>query len=806
MVRVCDPLTHIEITCLTFPTEYTMKNHLSKAFYPFALSFLMTFPQATGSEFDFNKALEKHSDSTYENFIARFPNRTYLDKLNFDPTQATYYEEVAKKMQLTAAETQLYRKNGFVSIDHGQRYSFGSAYFGIYTRDLPVLITTDSIMHALHKSFNESVIELERYHFIPTLNDALTKIHQQLAKETQKKEYAKLSASFRDLDLYLTVARLLLADGAKQAAKDKQVFADVFTDDGINSDESMQNPFEEKDIKKLELAEERAEKEFKVESLFEQNAKASRVLSIIEGGEINESIQLYGEQRSVDFSQFRPRGHYTKTKDLQNYFKAMMWLGRADCGFNVTPPRVPSSVITDSKRAVQTTAILALLIEKSGTKKEIESIKKDISVLLGEEDGLSLNMVFDCLQDCEVKSIDAIQQPEKMEAIQSWLTTKGLAQQRILSQHITKTSPTSEPADSPGVFNLFGQRFTADSFILSKLVYDNIHFQGRSVERMLPRGLDMAAALGSDLAAHELKQEIQTYPYAANLMACQDYINSYQPKDWNATLYNRWINILKALDDDHSKKPFFPQTMKTKAWGQKQLQTQLASWSQLRHNSALYAKQSYSAGIFCEYPKGYIEPYPEVYRQLGEFAEAMQKCVEQSNLPESRKKRLAEFWGQFSKIQTTLQALSLKQLKGEAFTKEENTFIKKTIDQKGEGCGPPTYDGWYADLFLKRSDSFEWEPEIIDIHTSPDNRGISTCLEVATGDVNFIVAAIDNGKDKTTYVGPAFSYYEFIKSLNGGENRLTDEEWGEMLYKGTTPARPEWIKVFQGPVKKRQLK
>ena len=94
--------------------------------------------------------------------------------------------------------------------------------------------------------------------------------------------------------------------------------------------------------------------------------------------------------------------------------------------------------------------------------------------------------------------------------------------------------------------------------------------------------------------------------------------------------------------------------MKTKAWGQKQLQTQLASWSQLRHNSVLYVKQSYSDGMLCEYPKGYVEPYPEVYRQLGEFAEAMQKCVEQSHLPESRKKRLAEFWGQFSKIQTTL--------------------------------------------------------------------------------------------------------------------------------------------------------
>ena len=61
--------------------------------------------------------------------------------------------------------------------------------------------------------------------------------------------------------------------------------------------------------------------------------------------------------------------------------------------------------------------------------------------------------------------------------------------------------------------------------------------------------------------------------------------------------------------------------MRTEAWQRKQLQTQLASWAELRHDTVLYAKQSYTAGVKCEYPTGYVEPYPETYARIKFFAE-----------------------------------------------------------------------------------------------------------------------------------------------------------------------------------------
>jgi hypothetical protein len=41
--------------------------------------------------------------------------------------------------------------------------------------------------------------------------------------------------------------------------------------------------------------------------------------------------------------------------------------------------------------------------------------------------------------------------------------------------------------------------------------------------------------------------------------------------------------------------------------------------------------------------------------------------------------------------------------------------------------------------------------------------------------------------------GAVFSYYEFYQPKT---NRLTDEQWQEMLRKGKAPTRPRWTREF----------
>ena len=75
--------------------------------------------------------------------------------LTFDPTTIRYFKEVAGALSLSAEEKTIFGKQGVVVVDHVQRYGMSSAYHAIYTRDLPVLVTTDSILHALHRSYDD---------------------------------------------------------------------------------------------------------------------------------------------------------------------------------------------------------------------------------------------------------------------------------------------------------------------------------------------------------------------------------------------------------------------------------------------------------------------------------------------------------------------------------------------------------------------------------------------------------------------------------------------------------------------------
>lgn len=765
------------------------------------LSCSSLFSEAKTGELIYEESLKKNLNSTFEDFEQRLPEEKYLEKLSFNPIKAKFYDLVSKKLLLTKEEKEIYQKNGFVSIDHDQRYSFGSAYYGIYTRDLPVLVTTDSILHALHKSFDLTLMTLEEQNFYPTVTKVMKKLHQELANIAKDKKLKAIDVNLKDVDLYITVTRNLLAGaGAEKGKMDKHGWSDKWHEKVI------------------------------VSSLFNQDDQVKQILLDVRNLKINTPVDLYGKICKVDFSQYIPRGHYSKSTKLKRYFRAMMWLGRPDSGFQVLPDKTEQSLASilkkknnkvkyvnlkslsldekkfiHAQRGARNSIILSTLMKSTAMDKEMGNISDFIDVLIGQADNLTQEQIQSSLNHLNIKKLETITSEENVLKYQNHILNEGLGKQEIRSQLIYRDNP-DEKAIIPVISQLFGQRFIIDSFVLSNLVYDSIEFKGKAIKRVMPKGLDVMAALGNDLAGRMLKDDMLKYPYAANMMASQDYINALPITKWQETSYNQWLDIIRSIDKHDYNNKFFPEVMKSKAWREKQLQTQLASWSQLRHDTVLYAKQSYTAGTLCFYPKGYIEPYPEVYTKCGELGQQIHSLL-QTKLPKNAYNNwMSKFWKSFSQTQFKLAAMAKKELQGLPFTKEEENFIKKTIDQRGGGSGPPSYDGWYANLFLNNEDSYKWEPEIVDVHTNPDDFGKSECLEVGTGDANFIVIAIDNGKDITTYVGPAFTYYEFVQNLNGNNKRLTDEKWGAMLRKGKQPKRPSWINSFQASKKKRVLK
>ncbi|MBA3484426.1 MAG: DUF3160 domain-containing protein, partial [Pirellulales bacterium] len=431
---------------------------------------------------------------------------------------------------------------------------------------------------------------------------------------------------------------------------------------------------------------------------------------------------------------------------------------------------------------------------------------------VGENDSLTVFQTIEMLDAEGIGGLSDVDSKDEIEAFQDALRAGGAGAQRIRSQSVVSDPNDLYQVPPPCTFQLFGQRFVIDSFVLSKVVYDSIIFDGKKVMRKLPTGVDVMASLGNDAALPLLEKEMTESPYAANLKASQEFIAQSPPDFWRANLYNIWLDAIRTLDADLTTEVNLPQAMRTAAWQRKQLQTQLASWTELRHNTVLYAKQSYPSEASCEYPTGYVEPYPETYARIKRFAAEAARLIEAADFSlTSRdhsqiKRKQVEFLSQMADTLGRLETLARKELAAEPFTDEDQQWLKKVIDIRGGGSGTPTYTGWYCQLFYAGGPQCaEWDPVVVDVHTDPQpdlQTGTGTVLEQGVGNCTYLVAAIDNEDDRMIYVGPAYSYYEFRQPADA---RLTDQEWQHQLLIKKEPPRPDWTKAFQPPKAERRL-
>ncbi len=661
----------------------------------------------------------RFGDLAPDAFLNDLPKPDHV-ALGFDPTEAEYYDRVAKELKLNAKERAIFAKHGLVSVDHGVPYSFGASYYAIYARDLPVLITSDSILHAVHKSYDAILMQLEEQYLSPTIKEVLTGVH------------GATKAKDRDVDLYTTVALELLSGGTAEK---------LAVGSKLDQDEAVKALLAK--VAKLELED-----------------------------PDGPGTKIYGGRRTVDYSQFKPRGHYTKTEGLQRYFRAMMWLGRADTGFE----------IADSERQLDAAMRLVELVAETKGLAKLAAMNDVIDFMVGASDNLTPFQMHEAMKGA--KSRDVVKK-----------RLAKLGKQAIRSQVVVSNPDDTIEVPPPDLFQLFGQRFVIDSFVMSKLVFDSIVYKGRKVKRMMPQGLDVMTALGNDEAARLLGPELAQFPYAGNLKAARVFVGEQPAAFWKSNVYNSWLGALRTLDDRPEGR-HFPRVMRSQAWDRKQLQTQLGSWAELRHDTILYAKQSYTAWPSCEYPTGYVEPYPEFYRAIEALAFEAQRRIALADYgaADYLKQNQTQYFHRLATTMHRLAKIAERELAARELSGDDEDWLKKTIDRRGGGSGPPRYDGWYPQIFYGGGVmASEWDPTVADVHTNPKG---GTVREVAVGDAQFLMVAIDNEDDRTVYVGPTFSYYEFDEPVS---NRLTDEQWQGRIRSGELPERPAWWQPFQGP-------
>jgi hypothetical protein len=349
---------------------------------------------------------------------------------------------------------------------------------------------------------------------------------------------------------------------------------------------------------------------------------------------------------------------------------------------------------------------------------------------------------------------------------------------------------------------LFGQRFVIDSYVSSRVVFDKIIYENEFICRLFPSTIDILFALGNDAAAQLLSDELEAYKYATNLSALRYLIDSYDEAFWSGSVYTMWLNAIRALNPP-ADRTVLPPFMQTAAWWQQKMNTQLASWSELRHDNLLYAKPSYTSGIGCSYPHGYVEPVPEFYRRMNMLArKAHEKFDGLSFSNDYLRASVLTYFDILQGVTDTLQSIAEKEIVGEAPSDEEISFIQQMIYQEGSyGGGDVT--GWYVKLLYGNIPGVlatdiapdKSEGIVADYHTTPtDCNGfmMGWVSHSGTGpvDLAIITTQMPNG-DWMAYAGPVNSYYEY-RTTNF--LRLTDSEWND-TYQNTS-SRPEWVNIY----------
>jgi hypothetical protein len=687
--------------------------------------------------------LAQNRDLTAAELVSEFGRDVFLAAAPTDFAAAAFADSIDHYYSLTGYEKRLLERHGFAVTERVRPKSFGAAYLEIYERDLPLFVSTDAILHALHKSYDTVLADLESVHLRPQLETALTRLHRALPQLAAR--YAgqpALSPMLGDLDLYLAVPLRLL---------------------------------------KVDVA-----------PLFPENeARIADLLSLVAAEQLA-AHSLFGESgRTLDYSQFTIRGHYTDDPRLGEYFQAMIWLGRTE--LYTESPRgtgvdIPAEAI---RRQVIDIALLDELIGLSRAGDALAEIERVLVAFVGEQDNLTLLQFRAALESSAIERAADLLDEDTLSRFQA--EVRESAGQQILSQILMKDPLDPEPLAAAPAFLLIGQRFVIDSYITGSVVFDKIQYEGRSVFRGLPSTLDVLFALGNNSATQFLPDELERYHYAPNLAALRFLVDGQDPGFWDATLYNGWLNAIRTLSPPADRQ-HLPAFMQTNAWWQHKMNTQLAAWSQLRHDNLLYAKQSYTGGIVCEFPETFVEPEPDFYRAVSAFAGQAARVFD--SLRGGLGPRLADYFLEMAAISDTLTAVAEKELSRTPLSPEEKIFLRTVLFEIPVGC-TTGYGGWYSRLYYTgEAGLFEEDLVVADIHTQPtDSAGalIGQVLHVGTGplDLAFLVADLPE-REEVAFVGPVMSYYEHVTL---GFDRLTDEEW-KSAYARPPSLRPIFANLY----------
>jgi hypothetical protein len=626
---------------------------------------------------------------------------------------------------LSAEQQAALEENGFVVIPEGPQQIY-QLYKDAQEQGIPIFVSTDAMLHTFHVLYDYCLRYAEKERFIADIQA----LNQTLLDEAEF-QYSQATGKNKEASkrnwAYFTVAARLLDPSAPIAD-------------------------EVKDLVEGELA-------------------------LIEAHSGFAPSPIFGYEE--DYSQYVPRGHYTRNEDFARYFRAMMWYGRM--AFRLKPGDTPEAIEMGRMETRQAILIAITLMNRQVNGEEAmvvwNRVYRPTAFFVGESDDYN---VYDYVQlSVAVYGIQldltVLEDEKKLDTLIDRAMT--LRPPKIVS---TIVYAGEDPTVVTRGFRLMGQRFVPDSYMFQELVFDKVG------GRTFPKGLDVPAVLGSERAYGILLDvygEGSYANYGEQMEKLRQEFASLPDEQWTENLYWGWLHSLRPLLD--VKGEGYPVFMQNQAWVDKDLNAFLGSWTELRHDTILYAKQSYTLKMAPPPPeetRGYVEPQPEVYGRLASLARQMRDGLDERGLLND------ELSGKIKDLEDLLLALktiSEKELTNQPLAEEEYDVIC-FIGARLEGI--TTFSEELTGELASEAD--EKMAIVADVHTDTNSGQV---LEEGVGDAFTIYAVVPIEGQATLTQGGVLSYYEFLQPMS---ERLTDEAWKALSPK---PDLPIWTASFIQP-------
>ena len=297
--------------------------------------------------------------------------------------------------------------------------------------------------------------------------------------------------------------------------------------------------------------------------------------------------------------------------------------------------------------------------------------------------------------------------------------------------------------------------------------------------RGLPRALDVAAALGSDLALSRLEAagDVAYEGYDHQMQTVRRHVAQMDETVWTQTLGGGWLYAVETL---LSPSPLAIPLVEEEIWWNKQLNSWYGAWILLRNplrSTPGPPAVDPEAGTEAA---AYVEPEPLVYARLAALVRQVREGLQGRTLLDTV---LAEKLQEMERLLLALQLIAEKQLVGDSLTPDEFLLARQAAERLAAlaTLPPEGASGPAADRSLLR---------IADVYVDGQSGHM---LQAALGEAWPIYVLVPGVEQPLLAVGALFSTYELRRKA---DEQLDADAWREMEKR---PAPAPWLEEILIP-------